>query len=164
MNPLAATVKVRPLTLADLDRVIEIEQNITGAPHWPPSAYLAALGSQAAPLRIALAVEAPSDGSSSPDRRGLAGFAVASLLPPQAELETIAVAAEFQRRGLAGRLFASLAAELRAAHVIEVFLEVRASNQPALGFYRQVGFVDTGRRRSYYHDPVEDAVLMRLQL
>ena len=94
----------------------------------------------------------------------VAGFAVASLLPPEAELETIAVVATAQRHGLARRLFAELAAQFGAAQITEVFLEVRASNQPALGLYRGLGFAETGRRARYYHDPVEDAVLMRLPL
>jgi [ribosomal protein S18]-alanine N-acetyltransferase len=41
---------------------------------------------------------------------------------------------------------------------------VRASNRAALAFYRCAGFVETGTRRAYYVDPVEDAVLMRLGL
>ncbi len=94
----------------------------------------------------------------------MAGFAVASLLPPEAELETIAVAATAQRHGLARRLFAELATELAKAQIAEVNLEVRASNQPALELYRRLGFAETGRRVRYYHDPVEDAVLMRLRL
>ncbi len=56
---------------------------------------------------------------------------------------------------------------LRLAGVTEVILEVRASNQPALGLYRRLGFVETGRRPGYYMDPpepAEDAVLMRLGL
>jgi ribosomal-protein-alanine N-acetyltransferase len=46
----------------------------------------------------------------------------------------------------------------------EVILEARASNQPALRLYRALGFVETGRRPRYYADPIEDAVLLRLQL
>jgi ribosomal-protein-alanine N-acetyltransferase len=109
----------------------------------------------AQPRRIALVAEAVG---------AVAGFAVASLLPPEAELETIAVASKAQRQGLARRLFAELAAELVAVRIADVFLEVRASNQPALGLYRGLGFAETGRRVRYYHDPVEDAVLMRLRL
>jgi ribosomal-protein-alanine N-acetyltransferase len=149
--------RIRRMTPADLDRVIEIAESLKDAPRWPRSAYLAAMDPEAAPIRIALAAEYPGSGA-------LAGFAVASLLPPQAELETIAVASQLQRRGLARQLFAALAAELRTAMVIEIILEVRVSNQPALGLYRRLGFVETGRRPSYYHDPVEDAVLMRLRL
>ena len=38
------------------------------------------------------------------------------------------------------------------------------SNQAARAFYTSLGFVEEGRRPSYYADPVEDAILMRLQL
>ena len=58
---------------------------------------------------------------------------MASLLPPQAELESIAVATGSQRRGLGRMLFDALLCELRAAGVIEITLEVRASNHAALG-------------------------------
>jgi ribosomal-protein-alanine N-acetyltransferase len=108
---------------------------------------------------------AAGEGSSAVGEGGeVVGFAVASLLPPEAELETIAVASAAQHYGLARRLFAELAAELGKAQITEVFLEVRASNQSALGLYQGVGFAETGRRVRYYHDPVEDAVLMRLWL
>ena len=80
-----------------------------------------------------------------------------------AELETIAVAPESQRQGLGKSLFQALAAELKAAGVGELQLEVRASNRPAQSFYRALGFVETGRRKAYYADPIEDAVLMGLR-
>ncbi len=87
---------------------------------------------------------------------------MASLLPPEAELELIAVDPAAQRLGLAQQLFAELAQELRAARWNEMILEVRASNLPALALYRKLGFVETGRRKDYYQIPVEDALLMRL--
>jgi ribosomal-protein-alanine N-acetyltransferase len=64
---------------------------------------------------------------------------------------------------LARHLFAALAVELALAGILEIILEVRASNAAALGLYRLLGFAETGRRPRYYHDPVEDAVLMRLK-
>jgi ribosomal-protein-alanine N-acetyltransferase len=45
-----------------------------------------------------------------------------------------------------------------------VFLEVRESNAAARCFYEKAGFVQTGRRKSYYTDPAEDAVLYRYDL
>jgi ribosomal-protein-alanine N-acetyltransferase len=157
MNCPFTTAPVRRMTRADLDRVIEIAESLKEASHWPRSAYLAALDPDAVPSRIALVAEDPSSGA-------LAGYAVASLLPAQAELETIAVASTAQRQGLAQQLFAALTAELGLAQIVEVLLEVRASNQPALGLYRRLGFMEAGRRPCYYHDPVEDAVLMSLRL
>ena len=154
MTSSLAGIHVRRMTSADLDEVLEIERNLAEAPHWPRSAYNAAMDPQATPIRIALVAEEP-------DSEALAGFAVACLLPPQAELESIAVAVRLQRKGVARQLFFALNAELRAAQINEVFLEVRGSNEPALGLYRRLGFVESGRRRCYYLDPVEDAVLMR---
>jgi ribosomal-protein-alanine N-acetyltransferase len=157
MNRPLADAHVRRMTPADLDRVIEIAGSLKEAPHWPRSTYLAALEPTAVRRRIALVAEEPNSGT-------VAGFAVASLLPPQAELENIAVTSTEQRKGLARQLFAALSAELKAAQIAELLLEVRASNHPALEFYRLLGFVEAGRRPRYYHDPVEDAVLMSLRV
>jgi ribosomal-protein-alanine N-acetyltransferase len=79
-------------------------------------------------------------------------------------LESIAVAAGFQRQGVARRLFEAAAGELRRVPVSEVFLEVRESNGPGKALYRTLGFTESGRRKGYYADPVEDAILMRLAL
>jgi ribosomal-protein-alanine N-acetyltransferase len=157
MTPLfGADVRIRRMAPSDLDRVIEIALSLPQAPHWPRSAYLAALDPDAAPPRIALVADRMDTGC-------VHGFAVASLLPPQAELETIAVAAEVQRHGVASRILTAMVENLRSAQVAEVLLEVRASNLPALAFYRAHGFATAGLRSGYYADPIEDAVLMQLR-
>jgi len=142
---------------ADLDPVVRLAASLDQAPHWPRSAYLAALLPNAAPPRIALVADAP-------ETAAIQGFAVASLLPPQGELESIAVAINSQRQGLARQIFSALAHELKTAQIAELLLEVRASNVTALAFYHAVGFVETGRRPRYYTDPVEDALLLKLCL
>ncbi len=153
-------VQIRRMAVPDLEQVISIALSLPDAPHWPQSAYLNALNLDATPRRIALVAIAAAH----PRPGAIFGFTVASLLPPQAELETIAVAAASQRRGLGQRLFRQLASELRAAGVRDLLLEVRASNPAALGFYRSLGFGLTGLRTRYYTDPVEDAALMSLPL
>jgi ribosomal-protein-alanine N-acetyltransferase len=155
MKSAFAEVRIRRMTPTDLGRVMEIAESLKEAPQWPRTALERALDPAAQPRRISLVAEGMGV---------VEGFAVASLMPPEGELETIAVAAKAQRQGLARRLFAELTAELGKAGIKEVFLEVRASNQPALGLYRGLGFAETGRRVRYYHDPVEDAILMRLRL
>jgi ribosomal-protein-alanine N-acetyltransferase len=133
-------VRIRRMSQADLDRAMEIARSLKDAPHWPLAVYEKVLDPQSAPPRIAL----------------VAGEA--------AEPGTIAVAVEGQRRGTGQALFAALVRELRAAGVEELLLEVRASNGAALGFYRALGFSQTGRRQRYYADPVEDALLLALRL
>jgi len=156
MTPYSGQARIRPMTPADLDWVMEIERSLKDAPHWTLAAYLAALEPHGAPRRIAMVAEDPE--------AGVVGFAVASMLPPRGELETIAVAAGDQRRGVARRLFAAIVEKLRVAQVTEVILEMRASNCPALAFYHAQGFVETGRRPRYYADSQEDALLLGLRL
>ena len=98
------------MTAADLEQVIAIAASLPHAPHWPQSAYLTALNPDSTPRRIALVIVSAA-ARSTPG--AVLGFAVASLLPPQAELETIAVAAGSQRRGLARQIIHALASELR---------------------------------------------------
>jgi len=145
------------MAAADLAQVLALAANLPEAPHWPESAYASALNPDSTPRRIALVAAEPQPDS-------ILGFAVASLLAPQAELETIAVAAASQRRGLGRQLFHALVAELVAAGAHELLLEVRSSNRPARAFYQSLGFIQTGLRRGYYQDPMEDAVLMRRPL
>ncbi len=155
------------MTTADVNRVLEIAASLSAAPDWPRHAYLDAVNSAAAVPRLALVAAAPSapnQGPSGPNSVIVQGFAIASLLPPRAELETIAVAEPIQRCGVGLMLLAALLAELKLAGVRELQLEVRASNRPAISFYRAVGFVQAGRRTRYYSHPKEDALLMSAQL
>ncbi len=153
MNPDEDAFQVRFMTATDLDRVTEIAAALPEAPHWPRAAYTAALTPGATPRRMALVAEHGSTGS-------LAGFAVVSLMPPESELESIAVDPGFQRRGVARALWTALADALQGAEVDRILLEVRASNVRAQVFYCALGFVEAGRRARYYVDPVEDAVIM----
>jgi tRNA threonylcarbamoyladenosine biosynthesis protein TsaB len=158
--PPNAVIQVRPMREEDLDEVVIVAASQRLAPFWPRETYRAALDPAATPRRIALVTDGGKAGK-------VAGLVVASLLPPQAELETIVVDTYYQRCGLARGLFAELAGRLRLAGVTEVVLEVRASNEPALRLYRRLGFEETGLRPGYYVDPpepAEDAVLMRLGL
>jgi ribosomal-protein-alanine N-acetyltransferase len=50
----------------------------------------------------------------------------------------------------------------RKAGIARVYLEVRASNEPAIALYKRHGFTECGHRVRYYRDPVEDAILLSL--
>jgi [ribosomal protein S18]-alanine N-acetyltransferase len=86
---------------------------------------------------------------------------VARHLAPEWELENIVVAPSARRQGLGNRLLNALLAAARETHSASVFLEVRESNSAARTLYEKAGFKQTGRRKSYYTDPLEDAVLYR---
>lgn len=150
-------VEVRPLREADLERAFEIAQSLKAAPDWPRHFYVEALQPESSRRRIALAAA---------DRRSgeLIGFTVASLIPPEAELESIAVVAPGQRCGVGRQLLAALVEELQRAGVEALLLEVRASNLAAIRFYESQNFKQIGVRKRYYADPEEDAILMSLQI
>jgi len=136
----------------DIGAATAIADALNQAPHWTPETYAYALDPAAVPTRIALVADSPNT--------SVAGFAVTVLIPPQAELETIAVAKDVQRQGIATQLLTELIAILKQREITEVMLEVRESNHTARSLYRSLGFVETGRRSGYYSDPKEDAILL----
>lgn len=149
-------IHIRPMTAEDVSRAVAIAAAFPDAPHWPRSGYEAALEQSVWPRRIALVAQALDS--------TLAGFLIAALLVPQFELESIAVAAPFQRTGVAGALMAAAFHQGRQRGCSQMLLEVRDSNLPARGLYRKLGFRETGRRNNYYRDPAEAAILMELVL
>jgi ribosomal-protein-alanine N-acetyltransferase len=161
MWPLA--VNIRPMAAADLARILEIAGSLPEAPNWPRPLYAMATDPAATPPRIALVAE-ESTASPSLGVMRILGFAIVRVLPPEAELETIAVTSAAQRKGIGVGLLSALLADLRLRQVRSVLLEVRASNFKARSFYRVLGFRDYARRPRYYSGPEEDAMLMKLDL
>jgi ribosomal-protein-alanine N-acetyltransferase len=92
---------------------------------------------------------------------GLLGFSALRATAGEAEILNLGIAPEARGRGL-GRFLLRLARRLAARRGAgELFLEVRESNLAARRLYASEGFLETARRRRYYSQPVEDAVLMR---
>jgi ribosomal-protein-alanine N-acetyltransferase len=90
------------------------------------------------------------------------GFAVFQRVSDEAELHNLAVNPTYRRQGVARALLQEGIRKLREAGAHRVFLEVRASNLPAIGLYTSVGFILHSTRQSYYQNPVEDALVMAL--
>ena len=89
------------------------------------------------------------------DEGQVLGFVAIQETLYEAEVLQIAVKPAFQGQGLAQQLLAQLPDQK------EIFLEVRVSNQPAQGLYKKMHFEEIARRKNYYHDPIEDAVIMK---
>jgi [ribosomal protein S18]-alanine N-acetyltransferase len=89
------------------------------------------------------------------------GFLVAHQIATEWELENIAVAPDAQRRGMASALLQHFLAVVKRQGGESVFLEVRSSNAAARALYARHGFIEVSRRRNYYQNPDEDAVLYR---
>ncbi len=91
-------------------------------------------------------------------------FVVTRRHPPELDILNLAVADKHRRRGFARILLRFLLEMARRDGLAEVFLEVRAGNQAARALYRSLGFEDTQKRRNFYEDPLEDAILMKLEI
>ncbi len=92
------------------------------------------------------------------------GYVVAREAAGTGEILNLAVDLPHRRRGIARSLLEAALAALRRRRAEEVYLEVRASNEAAQGLYRRAGFVPVGRRRGYYRNPAEDALVLRRSL
>ncbi|HHU21860.1 MAG TPA: ribosomal protein S18-alanine N-acetyltransferase [Clostridiales bacterium] len=79
-------------------------------------------------------------------------------------ISNVAVDPACRRRGLATKLLRALIQRAGELKLSFVTLEVRASNGAARALYRKLGFNDVGRRKNYYQNPTEDAILMTLTL
>ena len=135
--------------------MVAIERETASAAHWSDAAYRD-IFHQEAPTRIALV---------SSDQNGvLQGFIVARMNDENCDLENIVLANSTRRHGLGSRLLQALISELREQGAARIFLEVRQSNVGARAFYEKFGFALGGRRKSYYSNPVEDALLYSLML
>ena len=88
------------------------------------------------------------------------GGAILRVVAGEGELLRIAVRPEARRHGVGRALLGVILSAAADTCPLGVYLEVRASNVAARTLYARVGFVDHGRRRNYYQDPIEDAILM----
>ena len=88
------------------------------------------------------------------------GYVGCQTVLDEGYIANVAVAGPMRRHGLATRLMEMLFAFARRERLGFITLEVRESNAPAIAFYEKTGFGVAGRRRRYYANPTEDAVLM----
>lgn len=94
----------------------------------------------------------------------LVGYVVALVVAPDAEIADLAVAPDARRRGIGRALLARALGDLTESAVQQVHLEVRESNRAARTLYEEAGFRAVGRRRGYYRQPVEDALLLTREI
>jgi ribosomal-protein-alanine N-acetyltransferase len=96
--------------------------------------------------------------------RPLLALACAAVLADICELRRIAVHPSVRRAGMARDLLRAVIDHARHSGCARIELEVAASNEPALALYLAYGFELVGRRRGYYREPLDDALLMNLEL
>lgn len=90
----------------------------------------------------------------------IAGYVIAWVIVDEVHIQNVAVHPKWQRRGVASALLRSIFEGAMAHGGGRALLEVRASNAGAIALYESLGFEEIGRRRRYYADNGEDAVVM----
>jgi ribosomal-protein-alanine acetyltransferase len=148
-------VIIRPATASDIPAILDIERHAQSAAHWTEAAYGAIFASDA-PTRIVLVAQGAAG--------QLCGFVVARAVADECELENIVVALNDTRQGIGSALLRELIRTARAQKLRRIFLEVRDSNHAARHLYEKMGFREDMRRKTYYSDPPEDAILYSLAL
>ncbi|MDQ6773958.1 MAG: ribosomal protein S18-alanine N-acetyltransferase [Candidatus Dormibacteraeota bacterium] len=152
MVQIGQQLSIEPMREADVPVIQEIERHIFSTP-WPRNAYYRELASRNSAYYIVLRREG-EEGSA------IVGYGGMWRMYDEAHVTTIGVRQDLQHQGYGRIVFAGL---VQAAHDMGakwVTLEVRASNDGAMKMYETFGFKVIGRRRGYYTDNGEDAIVM----
>jgi ribosomal-protein-alanine N-acetyltransferase len=143
----AVAIDIRVLELSDLNAIETIEQQAYPTP-WSRSMFASEL---AKPTSICLGAFEGQD---------LLGYVINSRYVDAWHVMNVAVAPDHQRRGVATALLERLFELTRDDERRGYTLEVRVSNEDAIGLYEKLGFEARGIRRGYYTDNREDALIM----
>lgn len=141
---------IRKMTVEDVSAVVDLDQKSFSLP-WPERSFRFELTDNPASRCWVAAL----DGR-------VVGMIVVWLIVDEAHVATIATDPEYRRQGIGKRLLAHALRHLIDDGARSSFLEVRESNLAAQEMYRKFGYEVTGRRRRYYRDNDEDAILMSL--
>jgi len=149
---------IRQATADHIPSIVRLERSSQTAAHWSEQQYESLIPTGESQIsRLALIAECKQGA-------GILGFLIAQHVGPEWELENIVVAAEIQGKGIGTRLLKELLTRAKQGNSDVVFLEVRESNKAARGLYEKLGFQESGRRKSYYSNPLEDAILYQRTL
>ena len=140
---------LRPMRLADLPAVMELEEELFAPDTWTAAMY-----------REELALTDTRHYLVAEDTGTVVGYAGLIAYDDEAHVATIGVTGGRQGEGIGAQLLDALLAEADRRSPV-VLLEVRADNEHAQELYRRRGFAEIGRRRGYYQPSGTDAVVMK---
>ena len=145
---------IRPATIDDLDAIMALERASFPSDAWSAAMMREELSSPHSAYYV------------DEQARRVVGYA--GLRAPagarDADVQTIAVAAEVRGTGRGRALLETLLREASDRRIGEVFLDVRADNPVAQQLYASEGFTEIARRPRYYQPDDVDAVVMRLDV
>lgn len=145
--------RIVPMTAAHLDAVAELEKICFPEDPWSRRLFEEALVNENTTSLLALA----EDGS-------VLGYLLFTAVLDEGGVDNIAVAPAARRQGIASALLEEFRRYGREHGLVNLFLEVRPSNTGAAALYEKLGYREVGRRKNYYLDPKEDAIIMKMEL
>jgi [ribosomal protein S18]-alanine N-acetyltransferase len=146
-------IRVRAAKHEDLQRIVEIASRSATAASWNITAYRTLLAAAASARQIVLVILE--------DDHVMGFLAGRQVAHDEWEIENVLMSGSARRRGLGSRLLGEFFNLVRERKGSNVFLEVRESNHAARALYEKWAFVEAGRRKNYYQDPAEDALVLR---
>lgn len=147
MTPDLTVERLHEPTKEDRSAILALEGESFSNP-WTPEAFDTMLASPAAQLFVARLAG-----------NRIVGFSACWVFGDELHINTLAVAADVRRRGIASALLGEV---LRSTAARQATLEVRRSNTAALRLYERFGFKVTAVRHRYYQNPEEDGLILWL--
>ena len=141
------TAEIRPMTAGDLHPVWRLEQQCFSDP-WSMKLLADSLAGQYDRFFVA-----ETEGR-------ICGYGNLRIIAGEGEIERIAVDSRFRGRGIGRKLMERMEESAGEEGVRDITLEVREGNLAARKLYESCGFAEEGRRKEYYRNPTEDAVIM----
>lgn len=154
-------VTIRLATRQHLPDLISIGNESGASVRWSDLQYVSLFDGNP-DFRLVLVAETEPSGQR--ESRKVTGFLIARQVPPEWELENIVVAPEARGRGIGTSLMVEFLGRAQQSGGESVFLEVRESNAAARALYEKLRFQQSGRHKSYYVNPMEDAILYAKKL
>ena len=144
-----STIYISKMTTDDIEKVIEIEAEAYGEHHWSKSSFYDEMQNNLAKYYVAKTPQGE-----------LVGYAGTWHIIDEGHITTIAVKNSHLRKHIGEALIVKIIEDCYTAGIKYLTLEVRVSNQAAIGLYTKYGFNSLGTRKGYYQDNNEDALIM----
>lgn len=141
-------IEIRPMEEAHVPQIAQLEKLCFSDP-WSESSIASELSNSLSCWLVAMEGEQ------------VAGYIGSQTVMGETDMMNVAVAPDYRRQGVGEKLILTLVDILKARGSHWLMLEVRQSNAPARALYEKLGFAEVGRRKNYYRNPKEDALILR---
>ena len=141
-------MKICNMTLEHIPQIVDLEKYCFSDP-WSTNSIASELDNKLAFWLVAT------------DEDRVAGYIGSQTVMDETDMMNVAVHPDFRRKGIAEALVNALVGNLQRMGSHCLTLEVRVTNVPAIALYEKLGFSEIGRRKNYYRNPREDALILR---